>query len=208
MKPKLTLREKRRRSSRRSFIEAATKLFDTNGFRETTMAQVADEAELHLQTLYSHFPTKQALATAIGNERFRSAFERRESDTLSFWRSWVIDSSNRVLQEGEGKFLERVSHGHGDPILASANAMNGLSYTAILARGIANDLDVDFDDANESYLPVLIANMLWGGNSEVIRRWSNSEGTIDLVELHKQVLDEIMAIVECVIQNKYPHFKK
>src|SRR5688500_19781901 len=53
-------REKSEASMGRT-LEAALKLFSSQGFRATSMRQIADEAGLSVGNVYHHFPSKDAI---------------------------------------------------------------------------------------------------------------------------------------------------
>ena len=46
-------------------LDAALALMEEHGYRDTTMLQVATRARASKNTLYQHFPTKQALFAAL-----------------------------------------------------------------------------------------------------------------------------------------------
>ncbi|NOZ95580.1 MAG: TetR/AcrR family transcriptional regulator [Acidobacteria bacterium] len=80
-------RGKNRRHEERSFrrtliLRAAEHVFGRRPFHEATMQMVAAEAQLGMQGLYEHFPSKQALYEAVILHRAR-AFERRLTEALS-----------------------------------------------------------------------------------------------------------------------------
>ncbi len=54
-------REEERKLRRALILEAAERVFGRRPFHEATMQMVAAEAELGMQGLYEHFPSKQAL---------------------------------------------------------------------------------------------------------------------------------------------------
>ena len=54
-------RSRRKQEVRSRVIRAAQALFLTQGFEQTTVAQIAEAADVVPQTLFNHFPSKQAL---------------------------------------------------------------------------------------------------------------------------------------------------
>ncbi|NEA36927.1 TetR/AcrR family transcriptional regulator [Streptomyces sp. SID13031] len=56
------LRELKAERTRRRIAEVATDLFLGQGFEETTMEQIAEQAEVGSTTLYRYFPSKDVLA--------------------------------------------------------------------------------------------------------------------------------------------------
>lgn len=186
------LRDKRRRANHAALIDAASDLFERRGFSATTMEDIADSARLHVQTVYKHFPTKNALAAAIDIEAFRNAFGARTNDTLSFWRSYVHRSAKGVMQsDGGAHFRQYVRNERRDPKLTAARAELRIASQEILAQCIREDFDLE--GLNE-HLPILIANLLWGGNAEAVGLWSEAGGD-DLPALAVSMADQVIEIV-------------
>jgi AcrR family transcriptional regulator len=61
----MTLRQRKKEQSRRRIIGSATALFHTKGYRDTTMEEIADGAEVSVGTLYNYFGSKGSLLLAI-----------------------------------------------------------------------------------------------------------------------------------------------
>lgn len=59
------LRERKKEAQRRRLLAAAVDLFRTEGYEQTRMEQIAQNADVSPPTLYSYFPTKQALLLAL-----------------------------------------------------------------------------------------------------------------------------------------------
>src|SRR5476651_1316968 len=54
-------RERRKRRTRDSIVEAARSLFLERGFEQTTLSEVAERADIAASTLFTHFATKADL---------------------------------------------------------------------------------------------------------------------------------------------------
>ena len=54
-------REEKSERSRRLVLDAALKLFSKQGYRGTTVREVADAAGVSIGNLYHHFPDKEAI---------------------------------------------------------------------------------------------------------------------------------------------------
>ncbi|MBY9007172.1 MAG: TetR/AcrR family transcriptional regulator [Candidatus Lokiarchaeota archaeon] len=68
-------REKEREQLRQIIIEAAEKLFFSQGFENTTMEQIANEAEYSKGTLYNYYHSKNELYIAIGIKAYSLIIE-------------------------------------------------------------------------------------------------------------------------------------
>ena len=54
--------ERKKRELRQKIINVAMKLFEQQGFSDTTMEQIAEKADVARKTLYNYFPVKEAIA--------------------------------------------------------------------------------------------------------------------------------------------------
>ncbi len=57
----LTLRERKRARTRRALVEAATDLFDSRGYEQTTVADIAAAVEIGTRTFFGYFASKEEL---------------------------------------------------------------------------------------------------------------------------------------------------
>jgi AcrR family transcriptional regulator len=59
--PRHGLRERKKQKTRRAILEAAFDLFEEQGYDGTTIAAIADRAEIAPRTFFAYFPTKEDL---------------------------------------------------------------------------------------------------------------------------------------------------
>jgi AcrR family transcriptional regulator len=76
----VTLRERKKQQARRQILAAATALVDQQGYRHTTMREIAASAEVSHQTLYNYFPNKVRIVHALLLADIAEV--RRETDRL------------------------------------------------------------------------------------------------------------------------------
>jgi AcrR family transcriptional regulator len=67
----LPLRERNRQRIYQRIVSAATELFRTAGYDQTTMDAIADKAEVSRGTLFNYFPTKEALLIPFASELYK-----------------------------------------------------------------------------------------------------------------------------------------
>jgi AcrR family transcriptional regulator len=68
MADEVGLRERKKQRTRQALIEAALRLFDEQGYEETTVDQISAAAEISRRTFFSYFPSKEDLLL-FGMER-------------------------------------------------------------------------------------------------------------------------------------------
>jgi AcrR family transcriptional regulator len=71
------LREEKSERSRRAVLDAALHLFSQQGYRATTMREIADRAKLSTGNVYHHFPDKERIFRELLDEYFAIADTQR-----------------------------------------------------------------------------------------------------------------------------------
>lgn len=93
----MSLRERKRARTRQALIDAATDLFERNGYDETTIADIAAAAEIGTRTFFSYFASKEELLFPDAESRVEAllaALANRAPDDRP------IDLLVRVLVDG------------------------------------------------------------------------------------------------------------
>lgn len=79
-------RTERRRKTRAKLLEVAAGLFSTEGYGPTTMQAIADGADVHVTTLFTHFKSKSELARSLAagelDDLRARAFQNRETQSV------------------------------------------------------------------------------------------------------------------------------
>ena len=165
----LSRRERKKQRTGRSIAEAARRLFVERGFEATTVADVAREADVAVQTVFNHFPTKEDLFYS-GLEAFEAELlaavrgrERGESALTAFAR--FVLAPRGVLAMGDADpaeanaQLQRITRVVTDsPALLAREREIFARYTASLAQLLADETGADPD----SLEPWIAAHALIG----------------------------------------------
>jgi len=157
----------RSEDTRRKIREAAFAVFHRSGFERATLAEIAETAGVHLQTLIRHFPTKGDLMAEIHiltTRHFKKFLSERNMDALSTWRAWVELTANETPD-----VLVFPSDSYRFPTVTQEAEAAVYELKEALANIIAEDLGVSLDS---DLRPILIASALLGGNTHVALSWA------------------------------------
>ncbi|MBI5104645.1 MAG: TetR family transcriptional regulator [Solirubrobacterales bacterium] len=140
------LRERKKRQTREAIVREALRLFAERGFDATTVADIAEAADIAPRTFFGYFPSKEAVVFHDFEEYFGSLATRLAArpasqtafDTLRAWIAALLDEGR--LDDPE----ERMRHElvHTTPALQAQDRANLARFEALLADAVADDLDV------------------------------------------------------------------
>lgn len=186
--------------NREQLIDAAIRLFSTKGYQSTKLEDIADKAELHVQTLYRHFKGKDELASAAAEfvvDHCREFFEDAPADhsTFQVWHKFIEESVSRLSEIG---FLENKKEQ-----LQSASSMMNDNFLLIVYSGyedlLTESLARDFKmDPKQQRLPRLVACMLWSGNEAAVKRCAGLDTDEDRLDDVDAILKESLGVVDDV----------
>lgn len=144
------LRERKKARSRQALADAALQLFMSRGFDAVTVAEIADAAEVSVTTLFSYFPSKEALlfdreaevdAGLVAVVRDRPA----EQDILDAVRDYLLAQApwDPAVREQYHQFRQLV---RTSPALTSYWQTMWTRHADTLAMAIAADRGQDTPD--------------------------------------------------------------
>lgn len=104
--PASTRRQRRRLEIELRLLDASKRLFIERGYDETTVAEIAETADVAYGTFFNYFPAKSDLLAAMGE---REVAELSEQLSTLARRPGRIDETLTVLFDGFAKRLEAAS---------------------------------------------------------------------------------------------------
>lgn len=143
------LRERKKRRTREAIVAAASELFAAHGFEQTTIADIAEAADISPRTFFGYFPSKEAVVFHDHDELLASFGARlrdrapRES-AFEALRAWVASLVEQLdVNAPEGLVRRRLAA--ETPALAAHQRTNRAAFEQRLAEAVAADLGVSAD---------------------------------------------------------------
>ena len=169
----VSLRERKKARTRLELLTVAHRLFRRQGYEQTTLEQIVDEAEVSIRTLLRYFDSKLHLALAGYDDslaQFRARIEQPgRPDTLTCWRQHVEESARDLLDERTmARAARAMKFIDSEPVLAAGVREINRGYVDAIASALSLDAGVDPD--TDLYAR-LLAVMLVEGNSAAAIRW-------------------------------------
>jgi AcrR family transcriptional regulator len=154
----------RARATRRKIIDAAAELFVANGYRATTLEQIAARAEVAVQTVYFHFGNKRTVlkeavdVAAVGDDQPVAVLDRpwldaarAEQDPRRVIALWTANGREIVTRVGPIMKVVRDAAGVEDEMArqwADNSAQTATAFRVLAAQLEAMDaLRVPVDEA-------------------------------------------------------------
>jgi len=188
-------RERKKRQTRQSISDAATRLFFEHGFEAVSLAQVAEAADVSIKTIFNHFGSKEDLffdradelrdsiiSAIVHRPAGMTVLDSLESLLVDNWlpfegATWDTLTPERF--EGYRGFLATQER---SPALRSRRLVIDGELTATLVGVLADDLGRPAGDTTVQVLAALVGAVLQlrsrefaaaaldGGGTEEIRR--------------------------------------
>jgi len=162
----MSLRERKKARTRQALVEAALRLFAERGFEATTVADIADAADVSPRTFFTYFPAKEDVLFADAQdriERVRDALAKRAPGE-SF-----LDALRRAAREvlTDPTFQAEAQRTHmqvigANPALGARALQDLLAAEQVVAAAIAADLGVDQTDLQPQVAAAAAVNALRG----------------------------------------------
>jgi AcrR family transcriptional regulator len=186
----VSLRERKKAATRRQLMTVALRLFDTQGFDNTTVEQIAAAADVAPRTFFRYFPTK--VDVLFGDHDELVALLRQTLATRSDDEP-IIDAVRRATLDGISKVV-------ADPSLFLTRSRLATSVPA--AHAHSRYLDAEYEDviaeavaASRQTDPVtdlqarVIARAAWSATRAARDIWVESDAKRDPRTLVNQAFD-------------------
>lgn len=182
-------RTARRERTRARILEAARAEFARAGYADATMNAIADAADIHVTTLFTHFKTKRDLAAALSDQEIEVfgamiAEAKGHVPFFKFFRELVLSTAATRQKDGDPK-TGQMQALQRDPELA----LGWLRYEEREVRLVADYIAHDYGlDPRKDYAPYLAGQILIASGVASYTRWTRVKG-LDLVTETRQALD-------------------
>jgi AcrR family transcriptional regulator len=145
------LRERKRQRTRAAIVAAAVKLFQTRGYDATTVADIAEAAEIAPRTFFSYFASKDAVLFPDVDARVAAAAdavaarrpEDRPADILLRALSALLEAGDDDLVGDKGDLRMRLIQTHpavrGRALQLQLDAQRDIA--SLLLRAFPDELD-------------------------------------------------------------------
>lgn len=144
------LRERKKEQTRRNIEDAALRLFAERGYQATTVAEIAEAADIAPRTFFAYFPSKEAVLFADFDASFEALgahMEQRGSDATTFdaVRAWIGTLIDDADHDHERDACRRRLIDGNEALEAHERHLMG-RFERLLAENVARDLGDDPDD--------------------------------------------------------------
>ncbi len=186
MKHEPGLRERKKQRTRETIARVAVDLFEERGYHATTLAEIAEAADIATRTIFAYYPTKEDILFADFHEMkealARALAERPGGkDTLGTLRDFMLSAAHLDKGPLHGR---RVRIVESDETLRSHRRARLAEIEELIAAAVADDLGAAEDDMR----PYLVAASLIA-----------AVGVFDRAAQGASKPEEVAAVVDSVI---------
>jgi AcrR family transcriptional regulator len=156
------LRARKKQRTREAIVDAALRLFEERGFDQTTIADIAEAADIAPRTFFGYFPSKEDVVFAdfqmtLDGLSARLGDRSEDETAIDAIRAWILGRLGEMdLTDDRERCRKRVI-GESEALAAHNRALMG-HVEELLAEHIARDLGDRPDDVR----PHMIASAVIG----------------------------------------------
>jgi AcrR family transcriptional regulator len=147
---RLPLRQRKKARTRQAIVDAALELFAARGFETTTVAEIAEAADIAPATFFTYFRTKEDVVFWDFDERFaslRHALAERPADehVIDTLRAWFATQLTQVPVDLARERQQALIIAQA-PSVAARSLQLFERLEALIASAFADELEVASDD--------------------------------------------------------------
>jgi len=167
------LRERKKRATRRAISDAATELFMTKGFDNTSVVEIAEVVGVSPQTVLNYFPAKTDLffdekdwyagpPQAVRNRRPRTS-------PAAAVREWYLDDLQRRQDEGHLDGLAAYVQTIADSATLRRRRLDDLAAVTVALRAALDDTAADGSAWDGQLSAAILTSAIMVAESETAR---------------------------------------
>jgi AcrR family transcriptional regulator len=190
--PSPGLRERKKQKTRDTISKVALELFAERGYEQTTIAEIAEAAEVSPRTIFAYFPSKEDILFCdlpeVQERLARALRERPEGVTaLDALRDFIAGS---LLSPDPSQMLRKRILA-SDETLVRAERARFAPFEELMVEGIADDLHAGPDDIR----PHIVAAALVAAFSSIQARDPSAPPESFSPEQAMAVIDDVMGFL-------------
>lgn len=182
------LRERKKQQTRETIARVALQLFAERGYEQTTLAEIADAADISRRTIFAYFESKEDILFSDVPallEQLRQTLEQRPAGCTT------VDALRDFLASGapmDDKAMLREQIVHSDERLRLSKRARFARVEELIAESIAKDLQAGPDDVR----PSLVAASITAAFTMTGEWLANEPGREISPERAAAILDEVL----------------
>jgi AcrR family transcriptional regulator len=182
------LRERKKLQTRETIARVALQLFAERGYEQTTLAEIADAADVSKRTIFAYFQSKEDILFCNEPAFFKQLQETLEqrppgATTVDALRDFL---SSVEQADDDAKLRKRIIH--TDEALRLSERARFARLEQLIADSIAKDLDAAPDDVR----PPLVAASITAAFTTMRDRLEAESGEQISHEQAMAILDEVL----------------
>jgi AcrR family transcriptional regulator len=201
------LRERKKQQTRLTIVDVATRLFVKQGYQQTTLTQIAEEADVAQSTCFNYFPTKVdivfSMLDAVIDSAQRRITERPDAEPAAHAIvAWLIEELPSVEQPYADALRRFPTIISSAPELVAEERLRMARLEDVLAAAFGRDLGESADGMRARVLSAMaLRGMLEAWNAWYEKHATDadfqlSEALEAKAEYVSRVLDHGLAFIE------------
>jgi AcrR family transcriptional regulator len=189
------LRERKKQRTREAIVDAALRLFEERGFDQTTIADIAEAADIAPRTFFGYFPSKEDVVFAdfqmtLDGLSARLGDRSEDETAIDAIRAWIEGRLEGMDLVDDRERCRKRLIGESEALAAHNRALMG-RVEELLAEHIARDLGDRPDDVR----PRMIASAVIGALSALDVKGADGSESPPTREEALAIVDETLTFL-------------